>query len=63
MQGTKLIPADFLAPATSHNPLGAHHEILLSNFLAQTEASAEIAPRLRESIRLRICGVVASSHP
>ena len=63
VQGTKLIPADFLAPATSHNPLGAHHEILLSNFLAQTEASAEIAPRLRESIRLRICGVVASSHP
>ncbi len=37
-QGTKLIPADFLAPAQSHNPLGDHHEILLSNFFAQTEA-------------------------
>lgn len=37
-QGTKLIPADFLAPAVSHNPLGDHHDILLSNFLAQTEA-------------------------
>jgi glucose-6-phosphate isomerase len=37
-QGTKLIPADFLAPATSHNPLGDHHPILLSNFFAQTEA-------------------------
>ncbi|GAB6058063.1 glucose-6-phosphate isomerase [Desulfonatronum parangueonense] len=37
-QGTKLIPADFLAPAQSHNPLGKHHEILLSNFFAQTEA-------------------------
>lgn len=37
-QGTKFIPADFLAPAVSHNPLGDHHTILLSNFLAQTEA-------------------------
>ncbi|MGB9715692.1 MAG: glucose-6-phosphate isomerase [Thermodesulfovibrionales bacterium] len=37
-QGTKLIPADFLAPANSHNPLGEHHEILLANFFAQTEA-------------------------
>ena len=37
-QGTKLIPADFLAPAVSHNPLGDHHTILLSNFFAQTEA-------------------------
>ncbi|MEM7115477.1 MAG: glucose-6-phosphate isomerase [Chloroflexota bacterium] len=37
-QGTKLIPADFLAAAQSHNPLGDHHSILLSNFFAQTEA-------------------------
>ncbi len=37
-QGTKLIPADFLAPAISHNPVGRHHQILLSNFFAQTEA-------------------------
>ncbi|MFZ0132052.1 MAG: glucose-6-phosphate isomerase [Desulfobacterales bacterium] len=37
-QGTKLIPADFLAPAISHNPIGRHHAILLSNFFAQTEA-------------------------
>jgi len=37
-QGTKLIPADFLAPAISHNPLSEHHTILLSNFFAQTEA-------------------------
>ena len=37
-QGTKIIPADFLAPAVSHNPLGDHHSILLSNFFAQTEA-------------------------
>jgi len=37
-QGTKLIPCDFLAAASSHNPLGEHHPILLSNYLAQTEA-------------------------
>jgi len=37
-QGTKLIPCDFLAPALSHNPIGEHHQILLSNFFAQTEA-------------------------
>ncbi len=37
-QGTKLIPADFIAPVKSHNPLGKHHELLLSNFFAQPEA-------------------------
>ncbi|HOD04297.1 MAG TPA: glucose-6-phosphate isomerase [Anaerolineaceae bacterium] len=37
-QGTQLIPCDFLAAAQSQNPLGEHHSILLSNFLAQTEA-------------------------
>ncbi|MFI5160000.1 MAG: glucose-6-phosphate isomerase [Sphingobacteriales bacterium] len=37
-QGTKLIPCDFIAPAQTHNPLGDHHPMLLSNFFAQTEA-------------------------
>ncbi len=37
-QGSKLIPCDFIAPAISHNPSGDHHEKLLSNFFAQTEA-------------------------
>lgn len=37
-QGTKLIPCDFIAPAQSHNPLHDHHDILMSNFFAQTEA-------------------------
>jgi len=37
-QGTKLVSCDFLAPAESHNPIGDHHRILLSNFFAQTEA-------------------------
>lgn len=39
-QGTKMIPCDFIAPAVTHNPLGDHHEKLLSNFFAQTEALA-----------------------
>ena len=37
-QGTRLIPCDFLAPLETHNPLGKHHEVLLANFFAQTEA-------------------------
>ena len=37
-QGTALVPADFLAPAVSHNPINDHHAVLLSNFFAQTEA-------------------------
>src|SRR5271155_603672 len=37
-QGTQWIPADFLAPIETQNPLGEHHLILLSNFFAQTEA-------------------------
>jgi glucose-6-phosphate isomerase len=37
-QGTVLIPCDFIAPAQSHNPIGDHHQKLLSNFFAQTEA-------------------------
>jgi glucose-6-phosphate isomerase len=37
-QGTKLILCDFIAPAQSHNNLGEHHNMLLSNFFAQTEA-------------------------
>ncbi len=37
-QGTHLIPCDFIAPAISHNPLSDHHEKLMSNYFAQTEA-------------------------
>lgn len=37
-QGTPLIPCDFIAAAVSHNPMGDHQKILLSNFFAQTEA-------------------------
>lgn len=39
-QGTRLIPCDFIAPVHTHNPVrgGLHHQVLLANFLAQTEA-------------------------
>jgi glucose-6-phosphate isomerase len=37
-QGTKLTPCDFIAPAISQNPIGDHHDKLLSNYFAQTEA-------------------------
>jgi glucose-6-phosphate isomerase len=37
-QGTRTIPCDFLAPMETQNPLGKHHEVLLANFFAQTEA-------------------------
>ncbi|HEY2510536.1 MAG TPA: glucose-6-phosphate isomerase, partial [Polyangiaceae bacterium] len=36
--GTRLIPADFIAPVETHNKLGDHHLVLLANFFAQTEA-------------------------
>ena len=37
-QGTRLVPCDFLAPVETQNAIGKHHEILLANFFAQTEA-------------------------
>jgi glucose-6-phosphate isomerase len=39
-QGTRLIPCDFIAFAQAINPLGRHHDLLLANVLAQTEALA-----------------------
>ena len=39
-QGTRLIPCDFIAFAKPLNPLGRHHDILLANVVAQSEALA-----------------------
>jgi glucose-6-phosphate isomerase len=39
-QGTKLIPCDFIGFAEPNNPLGNHHNLLMSNYFAQTEALA-----------------------
>ena len=61
-QGTKIIPADFIAPATTHNPIehSKHHRILLSNYFAQPEALAfgkteeavrkELGPNAKEEV-------------
>ena len=38
MQGTELIPVDFILPLTSHNPIGNHHLLLAANCFAQSEA-------------------------
>jgi glucose-6-phosphate isomerase len=39
-QGTKLIPCDFIGFSKTLNPLGTHHDLLMANFFAQTEALA-----------------------
>src|SRR5688572_26185016 len=39
-QGTKLIPCDFIGLCQTLNPLGKHHDLLMANFFAQTEALA-----------------------
>jgi glucose-6-phosphate isomerase len=54
-QGTKLVPADFLIPVQSQNPLGPsdeHHRMLLANCLAQTEAllRGKTADEVREEM-------------
>jgi glucose-6-phosphate isomerase len=54
-QGTQMFPADFIAAAQTHYPLGQHHAILLSNYFAQTEAlmrgkdEAEVRAELQAS--------------
>ncbi|WP_276348661.1 glucose-6-phosphate isomerase [Daejeonella sp. JGW-45] len=55
-QGTKLIPCDFIAPAQSHNPLGNHHQLLLSNFFAQTEALMNGKTRAEVEAELKSAG-------
>nr|NIR89305.1 glucose-6-phosphate isomerase [Gammaproteobacteria bacterium]NIW04073.1 glucose-6-phosphate isomerase [Gammaproteobacteria bacterium]NIX06217.1 glucose-6-phosphate isomerase [Gammaproteobacteria bacterium] len=51
-QGTRLVPADFIVPLESHNPVGRQHRMLLSNFLAQTEAlmRGKSAPEARAEL-------------
>lgn len=56
-QGTRIIPCDFIASAISHNPVGDHHEILLSNFFAQTEALMKGKTKEEVMEELRIEGI------
>jgi glucose-6-phosphate isomerase len=55
-QGTKIIPCDFIAPAQTHNPLGEHHAMLLSNFFAQTEALMNGKTREEVEAELKAAG-------
>jgi len=58
-QGTRLIPADFIAPVKSHNGAlrdGLHHTLLLCNFLAQTEALMKGKSRAEVDRELKAAG-------
>ncbi|MDW7695194.1 glucose-6-phosphate isomerase [Flammeovirgaceae bacterium SG7u.111] len=59
-QGTKLIPCDFLAPAVSQNPISDHHEKLLANFFAQTEALMN--GKTREEVDKELSGAGLSAE-
>lgn len=56
-QGTRLIPCDFIAPVHTHNPVGSHHRILLSNFFAQPEALMRGRSRDDVLMELRAAGL------
>ncbi|MFV0321103.1 MAG: glucose-6-phosphate isomerase [Alphaproteobacteria bacterium] len=55
-QGTTPIPCDFIAPAISHNPVGDHHQKLLSNFFAQTEALMRGKNKSEAELELEVQG-------
>ena len=59
-QGTKIVPCDFLAPIETHNPVGEHHPILLSNFFAQTEALMK--GKTAEEVRAELKGSTLSTE-
>jgi glucose-6-phosphate isomerase len=60
-QGTKLVPADFLAPAQSQNPIGDHHPKLMSNFFAQTEALMKGKTAAEAKVELEKAGVTGQT--
>jgi glucose-6-phosphate isomerase len=59
-QGTKIVPCDFLAPIETHNPIGEHHDILLSNFFAQTEALMK--GKTEDEVRAELAGAKMSKE-
>jgi glucose-6-phosphate isomerase len=52
-QGQHLVPADFIVPVDTQNPLGEHHRILLANYFAQMEGllKGRSSEEVRESMR------------
>ncbi len=59
-QGTRIIPCDFIAPVETFNKLGNHHEILLANFFAQTEALMK--GKTTEEARVELAGKVSGEE-
>jgi glucose-6-phosphate isomerase len=53
-QGTRLVSCDFLAPLETHYLTGTHHEVLLANFFAQTEAL--MRGKTQEEVRAELEG-------
>jgi glucose-6-phosphate isomerase len=53
--GTGIVPADFLAPVNTHNPVGDHHRLLLANFFAQPEAlmNGKSLTQVKQELRAR----------
>jgi len=64
-QGTKLVPCDFIAPVDTQNPIssGKHHTILVSNFLAQTEALLKGKSSAEAEQELQSSGMPAAKIP
>ena len=58
-QGTQMIPCDFIAPVNSHNEMGDHHQKLLANFFAQTEALMKGKTRSEARAELEASGMPA----
>lgn len=64
-QGTRLVPCDFIAPVKSLNPIrqNLHHDILLSNFVAQTEALMKGKTQEEAEKELKDSGMSADKIP
>jgi glucose-6-phosphate isomerase len=60
-QGTKLVPADFLASVETHNPIREHHTLLLANYLAQTEALMKGKTEAEARVELEAAGLSGES--
>ncbi len=60
-QGPEIIPADFIVPLKTQNPAGEHHDILLANCFAQTEAlmKGKNEHEVRQELEALGCGVSA----
>ena len=56
-QGTQLIPADFIVPVTSYNPLADHHQWLYANCLSQSQALMRGKTRAEAEAELRAQGL------